>query len=164
MNRQGLALSICLGERDGALDEAQEVLAEYRKTVAQYMTWIAETPERVEELDSIYLIHGEGTIDENMTGTISTIMVSSSMFNPMKAVLILATTRAGELKLSARGTEQLVAAGVNLGKLLQELTTKYKGSGGGHDIAAGANIPTDSAKEFFKKLDSEIMQAMKAKA
>jgi len=164
MNRQGLALSICLGERGGAMDEAQEVLTEYRRTVAQYMTWITETPERVEELNSAYLIHGEGTIDEHMTGTISTILVSSNMFDPMKAVLVLATTRAGELKISARGTEQLVAAGVNLGKILQELTTKYKGSGGGHDIAAGANIPLDSGKEFFKELDSEIIQAVKARS
>jgi len=164
MNRQGVALSICMGERGRAMDEAQEVLTEYRRTVAQYMTWITETPERVEELNSVYIIHGEGTIDENMTGTISTILVSSGMFDPMKAVLVMATTRAGELKISARGTEQLVAGGVNLGKILQELTARHSGSGGGHDIAAGANIPIDSGKEFFKQLDSEITQAVKARS
>jgi RecJ-like exonuclease len=163
MNRQGLAISICLGERGQTMDEAQEVLAEYRKAVAQHMTWVTETPERVEELTGIYVIHGEGTIDENMTGTISTILVSSGTFNPMKAVLVLAKTKEGELKISARGTEQLVTSGVNLGKILQELTSKHKGSGGGHDIAAGANIPVECEKEFFKELDEAISQVLKVR-
>jgi len=127
------------------------------------MTWVTETPERVEELTGIYVIHGEGTIDENMTGTISTILVSSGTFNPMKAVLVLAKTKEGELKISARGTEQLVTSGVNLGKILQELTSKHKGSGGGHDIAAGANIPVECEKEFFKELDEAISQVLKVR-
>ena len=163
MNRQGLAISICMGVRGSAMDEGQEVLAEYRRRVAQYMTWVNETPERVEELSAIYVVHGEGTIDENMTGTISTILVSSGMFNPMKAVLVLARTREGVLKISARGTEQLVLSGVNLGRILQELTSKYKGAGGGHDIAAGANIPTDSKNEFFKELNTTVAQALKVR-
>jgi single-stranded-DNA-specific exonuclease len=163
MNRQGLAISICMGARGIVMDEGQEVLTEYRRRVAQYMTWVTETPERVEELNAISVIHGEGTIDENMTGTISTILVSSGMFNPMKAVFVLARTRDGDLKISARGTEKLVSSGVNLGKILQELTSKYKGSGGGHDIAAGANIPADSKTEFFRELDTRIAQSLKAR-
>lgn len=163
MNRQGLAISICLGERGKTMDEAHEVLAEYRKAVAQHMTWVTETPERVEELTGIYVVHGEGTIDENMTGTISTILVSSGIFNPMKAVLVLAKTKEGKLKISARGTKQLVTSGVNLGKILQELTSKHKGSGGGHDIAAGANIPVECEKEFFKELDEAISQVLKVR-
>jgi single-stranded-DNA-specific exonuclease len=54
-------------------------------------------------------------------------------------------------------------SGVNLGKILQELTSKYKGSGGGHDIAAGANIPTDSKNEFFKELNTTVAQALKVR-
>ena len=152
-----------MGVRGIAMDEGQEVLTEYRKRVAQYMIWVTETPERVEELSAAYVVHGEGTIDENMTGTISTILVSSGMFNPMKVVLVLARTQEGELKISARGTEQLISSGLNLGKILQELTAKYKGSGGGHDIAAGANIPADSGNQFFKELDTTVAQSLKVK-
>lgn len=145
------------------MDEAQQVLGEYRKTVAQYMTWVTETPDRVVQLDAIYVVHGEGTIDENMTGTISTILVSSGFFDPMKALFVLANTRRGDLKISARATEQLVLSGVNLGKELQLLTSKYGGSGGGHDIAAGGNIPPGSEKEFFKDLNAEISKALRVK-
>jgi len=160
MNRQGLAVSICLGERGSIMDEGQEVLAEYRKTIAQHMSWVTETPDRVEELGAIYVVHGEGAIDENMTGSISTILVSSGIFDPVKAVLVLATTSEGDLKISARGTEQLVISGVNLGKILQELTSRYGGSGGGHDIAAGGSVPADSEKRFLKELDSEISRVL----
>jgi RecJ-like exonuclease len=163
MNRQGLAINICMGERGGTMDEGQQVLAEYRKTIAQYMTWVTETPDRVEQLDAIYIVHGEGTIDENMTGTISTILVSSGFFDPMRALFVLAGTRRGDLKISARATEQLILSGVNLGKILQLLTSKHGGSGGGHDIAAGANIPSDSKKEFLKDLNAEVSKALKVK-
>lgn len=164
MNRQGLAISICLGERGSVMDEGQEVLAEHRKTLAQYMSWVTETPDHVEELRAIYVVHGEGTIDENMTGSISTILVSSGIFDPMKAVLVLARKSEGDLKISARGTEQLVISGVNLGKILQELTSKYEGSGGGHDIAAGGNVPGDSEKQFLKELDDEISRVLRERS
>ncbi len=163
MNRQGLAISICLGERGSVMDEGQEVLAEYRKTIAQYMTWVTETQDRIEELEGIYVVHGEGTIDENMTGSISTILVSSGIFDPMKALLVLARTSEGDLKISARGTEQLVISGVNLGKTLQELTPAHGGSGGGHDIAAGGNIPADSEKLFLRELDLSISRMLREK-
>lgn len=164
MDRQGLAISICLGERGGALDEGQRVLAEYRRTIAQYMTWVTETPDRVEELEATYVVHGEGTIDENMTGTISTILASSGAFDPSKAVLVLARTHKGDLKVSARATEQLVISGVNLGKILQDLTSKCGGSGGGHDIAAGGSVPTHSEREFVKEIDSEVSRALRERS
>jgi len=164
MNRQGLAVSICLGERGSVMDEGQTVLAEYRKTIAQYMSWVTETPDRVEELGAIYVVHGEGTIDENMTGSISTILVSSGIFDPLKVVLVLARKSEGELKISARGTEQLIISGVNLGRILQELTPKYEGSGGGHDIAAGGNVPVDSEKRFLKELDDEISRVLRERS
>jgi RecJ-like exonuclease len=163
MNRQGLALSICLGERGRAMDEAQEVLSEYRKNIAQYLSWATETRERIEELRSVYIVHGEGTIDENMTGSISTILVSSGIFDPMKAVLVLARKSEGDLKISSRGTEQLVMSGVNLGKIMQELTWKYGGTGGGHDIAAGGSVPADREREFLEELDREITSALEAR-
>jgi len=164
MNRHGIAISICLGERGSVIDEGQKVLAEYRKTIAQYMAWVTEAADRVEELDATYIVHGEGTIDENMTGTISTILVSSGVFDPAKAVLVLARTREGELKISARATEQLVISGLNLGKILQDLTSKYGGSGGGHDIAAGGSVPADSEKELLKELDSKVSRVLREKS
>ncbi len=163
MNRQGLAISICLGERGSAMDEGQEVLAEYRKTIAQYMSWVTETPDRVEELESSYVVHGEGTIEENMTGSISTILVSSGIFDPMKAVLVLARTSEGHLKISARGTEQLVISGVNLGKIMQELASKCGGSGGGHDIAAGGDVPAHSERQFLEELDRELLRSLRGR-
>jgi len=161
MNRQGLAISICLGERGSAMDEGQGVLAEYRKTIARYMSWVTETPDRVEELESSYVVHGEGTIDENMTGSISTILVSSGNFDPMKAVLVLARTSEGDLKISTRGTEQLVISGVNLGRIMQELTSRYGGAGGGHDIAAGGNVPAHSERQFLEELDREVSRVLR---
>lgn len=164
MNRHGLAISICLGERGGPMDEGQTVLAEYRKTIAQYMTWVTESPDRVEELNAIYAVHGEEKIDPNMTGAISTILISSGTFDPMKAILVLARTREGELKMSARATEQLVISGVNLGKTLQDLTSKYGGSGGGHDVASGGKIPTNARKEFLSELDSEVERVIRQRS
>ncbi len=160
MNRPGLAIALAMGERGGTLDEAQSSLAEYRRTIATYMNWATEKPERIEQMAASYIIHGEDTIDENMTGAISSIMTSSGMFDSMKAIIVAAKTKDGYLKISARATEPLLIAGVNLGVILQEISTKYGGMGGGHDVAAGAEVPFEESKPFLIDTDEAIRKVV----
>jgi len=154
---QSLGISVGMGDRGQAMDEVQKVLVDYRRTLAQYMDWLSSEPSRLKEYRAIYVVDGEDVVDEKMTGPLSSILSSNSFLNPDKAVLVLAKTKEGETKISLRGTEQLISRGVNLGLILQNLIKKYSGVGGGHDIAAGAQIPFEVKDEFIRDVDEAIL-------
>jgi len=61
-----------------------------------------------------------------------------------------------EVKVSTRMRRELVGKGVNLGKAVSQSSSQVKGVGGGHDVAAGANIPKKKIKKFLAALDQEI--------
>jgi len=160
MDKGGLGVSICMGDRGKALEEAQGVLEEYRKTLAQYMNWLVETPSRIEETESCYIIHGEGVFDEKMLGAVSSIITGTGLFKPDKPIVALAITRESLIKVSARGTDLLVNRGLNLGLVMQKAAEEVSGSGGGHNIAAGAQIPKEREADFMKRISSLIKETV----
>ena len=144
------------------MEEVQQVLAEYRRTLAQYMGWITEKPDTITELQSTYYIRGDDFLDEKMTGALSSILSTSGLFKTEKAILVLTRTKKGEVKISARASDWLVEKGVNLGAALQTVAEKCSGMGGGHNVAAGAQIPEEKREDFIKLLDAAIQSQIKA--
>ncbi|MCL4437745.1 MAG: DHH family phosphoesterase [Thermoplasmataceae archaeon] len=55
-----------------------------------------------------------------------------------------------DTKVSSRGPRQLVRKGLNLSKIMGAASAEVGGSGGGHDIAAGAVIPRGKEKQFVE--------------
>jgi len=162
MDRPGLAVSICLGDRGTVMEEVQRVLAEYRRTLAQYIGWITEKPDTVTELQGIYYVRGDDFLDEKMTGALSSILSTSGLFKTEKAVMVLTRTKKGEIKVSARASDWLVERGVDLGAALQAIAEKCSGMGGGHNVAAGAQIPEEKREDFIKLLDAAVYSQIKA--
>lgn len=56
--------------------------------------------------------------------------------------------------LSIRGSKDCQ---IHLGKLVNDLSSDLNGSGGGHDKACGAVIPTENLQIFLEKLNSSIL-------
>jgi len=53
-------------------------------------------------------------------------------------------------KISARSTDIGVHKGINLGVIMRLAAEPLGGKGGGHNIAAGGQVPLDKAEEFVK--------------
>ena len=160
MNRAGLGVAICMGDRGKALDEAGEMLEAYRRSIAKYLSWVNEKPDRIEELDSIYVVRGGGVIDEKMISAVSTIL-SSSLPKPEKP--LIAYSRVAEedvVKVSARTVTVLTERGLNLGEILRVGAEEYSGQGGGHDIAAGAQVPTKNLEAFIELVDRLVKKQL----
>jgi len=160
MDRQALAVSVCLGERGPILDEIQELAAAYRKTLAEYMEWLSRTPAVIMELDAVCIVRGEDRIAENMTGALSSILSSAGHLKPNKATIVAARSRDGGVKISARAPEVLLKKGVDLGLALQRAAAAFGGFGGGHNVAAGAHIRTGNAEEFYAMIDHCVLDQM----
>ncbi|MET1124458.1 MAG: DHH family phosphoesterase [Archaeoglobaceae archaeon] len=66
--------------------------------------------------------------------------------------LVVINVKNGEAKVSARTTEKL-SERLNLADVMRLAAEKVGGVGGGHRVAAGANIPPDKVEEFLKEVD-----------
>ncbi len=151
MGKPGLGIALGIGDRGAAFEEAQQVYGDYKRLLAKYMNWLAGNPSVLKQQGRVVVVRGEGVIDENMTGAVSSIISSSNLFGDTKVTLVVTSTEEGEAKISARATDQLVEKGVNLGLILQTLALNYGGNGGGHAIAAGATVEREGLESFLEE-------------
>ncbi|MFQ6094849.1 MAG: DHHA1 domain-containing protein [Candidatus Bathyarchaeia archaeon] len=163
MGKPSLGVAICMGDRGMMLEQANTALEEYRRNIMKYLNWLNENPERIEELDSVYVVHGENAIDEKMISAISTIL-STSLPKPEKPVIgYSAIPDERIIKVSARASELLIREGLNLGEIIRVATDKNMGRGGGHDIAAGGQIPYERKKEFLRMVNELVRESLERK-
>jgi len=93
-------------------------------------------------------------------GTISSIL-STSMPKPEKPIIAYATVAGEEaVKISARTLDMLTSKGLNLGEIMRVAAEKFDGKGGGHDIAAGAQVPIKDVDAFIKLVDELVKKRM----
>ena len=161
MDRPSLGVAVCMGDRGSALEEANKVLREYRRTIGRYLGWVMEKPERMEELENIYVVHGEDFIEDKIVGAISSIL-STSLPNPEKPLIMYANVKEeGITKFSARTIDIVTNKGVNLGEVMQVAAEKFLGKGGGHNVAAGAQVPIEDINTFIKLVNQLIGKQLK---
>jgi len=156
MDKAGLGAAICMGDRKKCLEEATAVIQEYRRTITKYLRWVTEKPGRLEELESIYVVRGDGFIDEKVLSPVCTIL--STTLTKLGKPIIAYATISGEdqVKVSSRGSTPLINRGLNLGEIMQIAAEKYSGRGGGHDVAAGAQIPIKDVEAFIKLVNELV--------
>jgi RecJ-like exonuclease len=156
MDRPSLGIAICMGDRKAALEEANKILEDYRKNINKYLGWVNEKPERMRELQNIYVIYGESFINEKIIGTVSSIIVSTLVNNLKPLIAFANVEQERAAKFSSRTTEAAISKGVNLGQVMQLASEANGGKGGGHNIAAGAQVPLDKVEAFVKSVDEMI--------
>jgi len=156
MNRPSLGIAICMGDRASSLKEANQILEDYRKSINKYLCWVKEKPERMKEFENIYVIYGDNFINEKIIGTISSILVSS-LQNLEKPLIAYANVEEeNAAKFSARTTSFALRKGVNLGEIMREAAKKFEGKGGGHNIAAGAQVPISQIENFVSLVNTLV--------
>jgi RecJ-like exonuclease len=76
-----------------------------------------------------------------------------------KPIIGIASSEDGKaIKVSSRGTRAQINAGLNLGNAMAYAVKASGGVGGGHKIAAGANIPAENLNIFLTSLAEFLRQ------
>jgi RecJ-like exonuclease len=155
LDRPSLGIAVCMGDRGAALDEANLVLENYRKDISRYLGWAMEKPERMREFNSVFVVYGESAVNEKVIGTVASILAYNLMSE--KAILAFAyVLEEGIAKFSARTTEAAVQKGINLAEVMRVASEAFGGKGGGHNIAAGSQVPIDQVESFIKLADELV--------
>jgi RecJ-like exonuclease len=151
--KPGLGLSIALGERGPALDAAQRLQRQYRDQIVKGLEWIKKNG--AEQLNSVQYLYSEDKVLKSVMGTIASIGLSVELLDASKPVIGMSRLHK-DIKISGRTTRDMVAKGVNLGKALKDSSNNFMGTGGGHDIAAGAMIPYEAKDQFLHLVDEMV--------
>ncbi len=160
MDKAGLGTQICLGDRGAALEEANTVLEEYRRSIAKALNWLNEKPKRIEELENIYVAKGNGHINDKMISAVSTIL-STTVANLEKPIVAYCKIKGEDsAKISARTLDILTQRGLDLGEILRIAAERHSGMGGGHNIAAGGQVPVENLESFLKSVDKLVKEQL----
>jgi len=128
------------------------------------LLWVMEKPERMREFEHVFVVFGESAVNEKIIGTVASILAYSLPVSE-KPILAFANVEAeGVAKFSARTTDATVGKGVNLGEVMRLSSEKFGGKGGGHNIAAGAQVPLDKIADFIKLSDELIGKQLRGEA
>jgi len=156
MSKTGLGVAIGLGNRLTALAEALEIYSKYKKTLSDYLEWVSSTPRSIERHEHIYVINGSGVIDELMLSTVASIITSSGLLEEPKPIIAITDAEGVMMKISGRLPDELRESDLNLGTIFHEASKLFGGVGGGHDVAAGAQVPKEREAEFIKFVDEKV--------
>ncbi|MDG6940879.1 MAG: DHH family phosphoesterase [Nitrososphaerota archaeon] len=154
MGASGTGISVCLGDRSQALKAAMKSLSEYRSGINKALSGLTSEPSRMERHGSLVFVNGEGLVDEKLLGPVISILTSTPEFKD-KVVVGRATGRDAEVKISSRVPISF-AGEVNLGLLMKEAAEAVDGVGGGHEMAAGAKIPSSRTDTFSKAVLARV--------
>ena len=155
INKSGVGMAICMGDRNKILREGETILAEYRKLIREYMNILTNERWRISESENCVMINAEGVVPETMTGTISSLMAGSPK-NSGKIIILRTKGEENTIKFSSRKSFSCKSQ-INLSDLMKTGAEKFNGIGGGHDAAAGAKITKDKLNDFLDYLDVNVV-------
>ena len=155
-----IGVRVCMGDREEALAEARTLLAEHRKNLVNGLNFVKENG--VKQLEHIQYFYSGQEIKETIVGIIAGMATSLENVDRKKPIIGMADSEDG-VKISSRGTQDLIRRGMNLSKAMNDVTEAVGGAGGGHDIAAGGTIPPERMDEFIALLDDYIGKQLKNK-
>ena len=155
IQKAGVGIAICMGDRTKMLIEGENILKEYRHMIRNYMNILASERWRTSDTTNCVMVNAEGVVPETMTGTISS-LIAGSPKNAGKIVILRTNGEEGTIKFSSRKSFSCKSE-VNLSNLMRTGAEKFDGVGGGHDAAAGARITKDKLDDFLDYLDKNVL-------
>jgi len=155
INRSGVGMAVCMGDRNKILREAETILIDYRKMIREYMNILSNERWRISESETCVMVNGEDIVPETMTGTISS-LIAGSPKNSGKIVILRTKGEENTIKFSSRKSFGC-KSDINLSELMRTGAKKFDGIGGGHNAAAGAKITKDKLDEFLNYLEVNVV-------
>ncbi|MCZ7357923.1 MAG: DHH family phosphoesterase [Candidatus Methanoperedens sp.] len=147
-----IGLAVCMGERGKKYDEAIALLNDHRKNLVEGLNLVKE--QGTTKMENLQYFDSGNKIRETIVGIVAG--MSASFINNKNLPIIAFADSDGGVKVSSRGNYDLIRKGLNLGVAIGQAAKEVGGTGGGHDIAAGAFIPREAKNEFLRILDSKI--------
>jgi RecJ-like exonuclease len=148
--------NVCIGDRGEWLERARVLLQGHRKNLVEMIKLVRELG--VVQKDAIQYFHGGDKISETIIGIVAGMILGSSEgVDDMKPILAFAKSDdRSAIKVSARANRNLINRGLDLAEVMKRAAEKVGGTGGGHNVAAGAMISVGAEDEFLTEADTLV--------
>jgi len=151
-----VGLQVCMGDRNKAFEEAQALLNQHRQNLVNGLKLVSS--QGIIPMKSIQYFDAGDAILDTIVGIVAGMCFQ--MADRSRPILAFALTPQGDLKVSARGTQDLVRSGLDLADAIARSAKAVGGVGGGHNVAAGATIPCRARQEFLEMVDLAVGQQL----
>ncbi len=148
LEQMGLGMSVCLGDRE-ALARAESLLDQFTSKVLEHLRTL-ET-EGLFTKKNIQFFYCE---EPSLAGSVAGAGIQF-YFEQTKPVFGLSVMDR-QTKISARGTRDQIAQGIDLAVACRDAAASLEGDGGGHNIASGATIPKGKEEKFLAAVDEIV--------
>ncbi|MGQ9581939.1 MAG: DHHA1 domain-containing protein [Thermoplasmatota archaeon] len=156
-DRPEIGLAVCRGDRGEGLRRALSLLQGHRRSLVEGIQLVRELG--VVRRRRIQYFHASDGISDTLVGVVAGMLLSSGEAGADPELPIvafaLAEDRSG-VKVSARGTRALIDRGLDLSDAMRRAASVVGGSGGGHNIAAGATIPEGAEERFLEEVERVV--------
>jgi len=140
------------------MSEGMVLLRDHRSALSKALSWAKGSG--IIRLKNIQFFDAGDEIEETIVGTVAGMLLGSEGADRSAPMVAFAESTeysdSPKVKASSRGTQDLVARGLDLSVAIRKAAEKVGGVGGGHNIAAGATIPADKRDEFLSDLDEIV--------
>ncbi|HWQ20812.1 MAG TPA: DHH family phosphoesterase [Methanotrichaceae archaeon] len=147
-----IGLSVCMGDRSGSFERARVLLNQHRQNLVNGLKLVSD--QGLSQMGHLQYFDAGDAILDTIVGIVAG--MSFQMADRSKPILAFAKNPEGGMKVSARGTHDLVRSGLDLASAMSGCAKAVGGVGGGHNIAAGATIPEGAKEEFLRLADASI--------
>ena len=144
-----VGVALCL-EEPGSYEKALELLKKHKIAIREGVLFAKKS---MNDFGPFIFIDARGIVEDSIIGIVCG-MVSGGTGKPILGASLSETG----IKVSSRGTKRLVDAGLNLGNAMSLASEEVGGVGGGHRIAAGANIPPGTLNRFLHSIGETLRQ------
>jgi single-stranded-DNA-specific exonuclease len=148
IRKAGVGIGICMGDRNAMLTEGECIVTNYRITLRNYISTIFAEKWRLVDDGKALFINGEGLLDEDMIGAVSSLLSGSPTFGG-RLLFVRTLARDNTYKFSSRKCLGCKSE-LNLGLLMRHCSELVGGVGGGHIAAAGCRIPYARLESFMQ--------------
>ena len=153
--RAGVGIAICIGDRNNALTTGEEILKKYRRTLRDSISSIFGERWRLADDGKIAFVNGDGILEEDMLGAISSLLSGSPSFRGRLLFVRRLTKDGTSYKFSSRKCLDCKFQ-LNLGMMMRQCSKAVNGTGGGHSASAGCSIPSSGLEDFIACIKAEI--------
>ncbi|MFH1450666.1 MAG: DHH family phosphoesterase [archaeon] len=159
-DRPEIGLEIAKGNKAEYEAELMRILTKHRRNIAQSLRVVEESGTRVGPKEHVQYFDAGEEISSKIIGTIASMTLGSEGTDPYKPMVGMARTEFGT-KVSARCSRLLVLSGIDLATSMRAAAGKVGGTGGGHMVACGGNIPEGTEEKFIAEFEEELLRGKK---
>ncbi len=155
LRKPEIGFAVAVGDQAAQAD-AFAIFSSRQEQMLKALAWLVKKLGSFKLMSTFRYLYCGDAIDPAIVGEALSLAIESGLIPTEQPVLALADTTDDRIKVSARSTPGLAMEGIDIGRALAKAAADAGGYGGGHDVAAAAQLPRERMDEFIAKLDQTL--------